>query len=262
MTNEQQPTFRDSFKTRLNVEACSGSDRAMAFAAWAIPPADLDAWNLEKDTLENYGKDCTDKGVARVLGACLRHKHNSPFEHGLMSVYLEAPGVVWWQLTRQRFMSLDTEDFSFSLESGRYKHLDPEFYMPPDQRGMYEPEKFNPMRPLLESDPAGARHVREEFEAEFRSAWKRYCRLVGSNVAREVARLVLPNWALYCDGYVTAKPLTWLQFFSKRNSTPDTATATYPQWEIEQVARQCEDHFKQLWPLTYDAFIANGRAAP
>lgn len=238
--------FRSDIKVSVNTEACCGSDRTLARAAWAVPP--------------NEGHD---RQMTGVLAGCMKLHHNSPFEHGLLSVYVEAPGVVWWQLTRQRFMSMDSEDFAFSLESGRYKVLDPEFYLPPYGRPMFEPAGFKPMKPELSPGrPEDSHLVTFAMKTGATLAWERYENLVKLGVARELARNVLPNWMLYCDGYVTAKPLSWLHFFMKRNPTPDTTVATYPQWEIAEFARQCEEIFATQFPLTHEAFIASGRIAP
>jgi thymidylate synthase (FAD) len=240
-----QPTFRSDIKVTENTAACCGSDRVTGVAAWAVPPG---------------GRP--DDSVGPVISGCMKGSHNSPFEHGLLSVYAEVPGVVWWQLTRQRFMSLDTEDFAFSLESGRYKRLDPEFYLPPQERPCREPDGFRPMRPELLCTASSYAAVQGSVRRVADYAWDEYQHLIGAGVAREVARLVLPNWALYCDGYVTAKPLTWVQFFSKRKRTAETAVATYPQFEIEKFCEQCEALFAARWPLTYAAFLDNGRVAP
>lgn len=240
--------FRSDISTRPVEKNCTGSDRIVACAAWAEHPDSLGA-----------GREDTPGGWRRTIRSCMRLKHTSPFDQGLLSVYLEAPGVVWWQLTRQRFMSLDAEDFSFNLESGRYKVLDPEFYLPPEGRPCLEPDGFKPMRPALGDDRAAWVKLTHNLRSECLSGWARYTCMVEGGVAREAARLVLPNWALYCDGYVTAKPLTWLQFFSKRNRTAETSVPTFPQWEIEQAARQMESLFAEMWPITHAAFNEFGR---
>jgi thymidylate synthase (FAD) len=90
-------------------------------------------------------------------------------------------------------------------------------------------------------------------------AWEAYSGAILNGVAREVARFMLPNWALYCDGWVSAKPASWLTFFGKRAKAKETAVATFPQWEIEDAARQCEALFAARWPLTYAAWVQNGR---
>lgn len=258
--------FRSDMGVRLVEDGCCGNDRLMSCAAWAEHPDNLAPT-----------RDDTPNGWVKVNKACVKLKHNSPIEAGgLMTVYAELPGVVWWQLTRQRFMSMNSEDFSFDLESGRYKHLEPEFYLPSEDRPMWEPRDFKPMRPTLltsqqswEEDSRGfsaPQFLHGEVLGHMSTAciqeWRRYQRLIDMGVARELARGVLNNWFLYCDGFIGGKPLTWLQFFSKRNSTPDTATATYPQSEIQDFCRQCEALFAARWPLTYSAFVAGGRVSP
>lgn len=152
---------------------------------------------------------------------------------------------------------------SFNLESGRYKHLAPVFYLPPADRPCAEPEGFRPMRPRLEADADAVARLRDAIHDQACSAWGSYRAMVGAGVAREVARLVLPNWALFCAGYVSARASTWLQFFAKRRRADATTVATFPQWEIEQFARRCEDDcFKPLWPEQHAAFEACGRVAP
>ena len=54
----------------------------------------------------------------------LKGRHGSPFEGGYLSVYVEAPVVVWWEWSRHRFMSMGCPDLGFNLESGRYRLLD------------------------------------------------------------------------------------------------------------------------------------------
>jgi len=241
--------FRSDFTVKLNPRATVGSDSGLAYAAWVTDPDAADP----RDTLD---------GRRRVLKPCMTGGHNTVFEHGLMSVYIEAPGVVWWQLTRQRFMSVGAEDLSFNLDSGRYRHAEPEFYIPPVDRPLREPDGFKPMRPEHVVDDAAFSASRYGIKQVVDFSWEQYRDLLRVGVAREVARLVLPQLALYVAGYVTAKPLSWLQFFSKRNKTVDTTVATFPQWEIEKVAAQAEEIFAALWPETHAQFLQNGRRAP
>jgi len=252
--------FRSDIAVRLVDELCCGWDQQIAHAAWVVPPPDPDAWNPEKDMMERHGKDDTEAGWRQVIRAMMKARHRSPFEKGCMEVYIEAPGVVWWQLTRYRFMSLETDDLSPNIESGRYRVLEGEFYVPPDDRPCREPEGFKPMRPELVADGDLAAELSRNIRNSAADAWLRYAGLIEQGVAREVARLALPNWALYCRGYVGARPLTWLHFFAQRKRGGDVPT--FPQWEIEQLAEQVEALFAQRWPITHAAFVENGRVAP
>lgn len=233
-------------------DGCCGSDRLIAHAAWVELPGAV-----------SPDRDDTPAGWRRVIRSMMRDRHTSPFEQGRMTVCIDAPGVVWWQLTRQRFMSLGAEDLSPNVESGRYRVLEGVFYVPPDERPIREGDGFNPLRPRLQDgSPMDRDDVRTFSDSVYRSAWEAYSHMTGVGIAREVARLALPSWALYCRGYVGGGPLTWLQFFSKRNKTPDTTVPTFPQWEIEQAARACEVEFARLFPSTHAAFLEFGRTAP
>jgi hypothetical protein len=54
-----------------------------------------------------------------------------------------------------------------------------------------------------------------------------------------------------------------MAFLSLRTHEPDNAVfVSYPLWEIELGARAAEEIFKSGWPLTYKAFVKNGRVSP
>lgn len=245
-----EPKFRSDLPVYLVPDGCCGSDALIARAAWVQEPG------------VRRGKE-GDDAYQRVLSAMLKGRHGTPFEKGLMTVYVEAPAVVWWEWTRHRFMGLDCEDFGFSLESGRYKVLDGEFYVPSVSRPVKEPDGFKPMRPVLDQgdtfDKSGVEQMLKMAAAE---CWGRYEYLTASvGIAREVARLLLP-FSIYYAGYVSANPRTWLQFFSLRRGVEGASHPTYPQWEIADVCHQCEALFSQRWPITYTAFNEAGRVAP
>lgn len=240
--------FRSDIPVWAVPDGCCGSDALIARAAWVQEPG------VKRD---GEGEDA----YRRVITAMLKGRHGTPFEKGMMTVYIDAPAVVWWEWTRHRFMSLDVEDFSFSLESGRYKVLDGEFYTPPPERPCREPDGFKPMRPVLELDAPVWSTAVDTIKASADADWKLYKLGTGRGVAREVSRLNLP-FSVYYAGYVSANPRTWLLFFSLRTKS-DTATyQTFPQWEIQEVSEQCEALFKHRWPLTYAAFNETGRVAP
>lgn len=230
-------------------DGCCGSDALIARAAWVQPPG---------SRREGEGDDA----YRRVLKSMLKGRHGTPFEKGLMTVYVEAPAVVWWEWTRHRFMGLDCEDQSFSLESGRYKVLDGVFYLPPNERALREPDGFKPMRPVLvAADDESAHCTNTCLRHSCNVAWSNYQNIIGGGIAREVARLVLP-FSVYYAGYVSANPRTWLQFFSLRRGVDGAAHPTFPQWEIADVCHQCEAIFAHRWPITYAAFNECGRVSP
>lgn len=241
--------FRSDIVVEPVPDGCCGSDRLIAHAAW-----------VEKPGAVSPHRDDTPDGWRRLIRGMLRGRHTSPFEKGLLTVYCEAPAVVWWEWTRHRFMSVGVADASFSLESGRYKVLDGEFYLPPPERPLLEPEGFKPLRPELVQASAGQYDVSVGalLPQSYRWCWENYRMLLGLRVGREAARLALP-FGVYYAGHVSAAPLTWLSFFALRTRDPAAAVPSYPQWEIEQAARACEALFAERWPITHAEWVALGR---
>jgi thymidylate synthase (FAD) len=80
-------------------------------------------------------------------------------------------------------------------------------------------------------------------------------------VAKEVARNVLPV-GTYTAFYATCNPRSLMHFLSLRTQSDTAQFASFPQYEIEQVAREMEAAFAERFPLTYTTFVDNGRAAP
>jgi thymidylate synthase (FAD) len=81
-----------------------------------------------------------------------------------------------------------------------------------------------------------------------------YLGLLDSGVANEQARMVLPV-GLYTQYFWTVNLRALLNFLSLRNA--DNA-----QWEIRQYAIAIEEQLKELVPITYEAWVDNGRTAP
>src|SRR5205814_9683549 len=107
---------------------------------------------------------------------------------------------------------------------------------------------FEPVPVALAETP------RDKLQAVYETGYLAYEQLVERGVARELARSVLPVGA-YTEFYWTVNARSLMNFLSLRNS--ETA-----QREIRRYAEACERFLEQLMPVTYAAFVANGRIAP
>src|SRR5205085_10310051 len=107
---------------------------------------------------------------------------------------------------------------------------------------------FEPVSPEL------AEQTREELQAVYEHAYATYERLVEAGVARELARAALPVGA-YTQFYWTVNARSLMNFVSLRNSQ-------FAQLEIRRYAEAVEAFFAARMPVTYTAFLANGRVAP
>jgi thymidylate synthase (FAD) len=70
------------------------------------------------------GGDATSDSGRGLIRALVRDGHGVPFEHMTMTVRVTAPLFVWPQIQQHR------AGVSLSRESGRYRELEPAFYIP------------------------------------------------------------------------------------------------------------------------------------
>lgn len=192
-----------------------------------------------------------DTNVDRFIDFLMRNRHMSPFEHCVVTFAVEAPIFVWREMMRHRTMS-------FNELSARYSKLEPKFYIPDFQhRGVVQAGK--PGEYTFASGTARQERLAIRYHmSAYASAWNCYADMLEEGIAREVARSVLPV-GIYSKGFVTVKLRNLLQFFSLRTTDADATFPSYPQAEIEDVARQMEALTASLFPATVRAFQANGR---
>ncbi len=233
------------FRSDVDVELvkASASDSDVLFASRVSTQGER--------SIDSAGSDASgSEGLIRFL---MRERHGSPFEHSVMTFYVRAPIFVWREHMRHRTAS-------YNEESGRYRVLDPEFYVP------------GPDRPLVQIGKAGAYEfvpgtpeqlelTTEAIKDSCRQAYGAYRKMLDAGVAREVARAVLPV-TLYSSAYVTMNARAMMNFLSLRTKSADSAFPSYPQREIEMVAEKYEAQWALLMPITHAAFVASGRIQP
>lgn len=198
-------------------------------------------------SLEDEAKD------AGLINYLMRERHGTPFEHNAFTFYVEAPIFVFREFMRHRIAS-------YNEESGRYRELEPVFYVPSDDRKLLQVGKPG-MYTFEEGSAFQKTQVREAILANSVDSYIKYNRLLGLDVAKEVARMVLPV-NLYSSMYVTMNARGLMNFLSLRTSKSDATNPSYPQAEIEMVADQMEKLWAEKMPLTYDAYRKNGWVAP
>ena len=156
---------------------------------------------------------------------------------------------------------------SYNEESGRYKQLEPVFWIPRRERPLLRGAGYRPSRPTFEPLPEGAagdeQHAGlvEASRAVCELAYRHYQVEIERGIAPEVARRLLPV-SIYSSCWVTCNPRSLMHFLSLRTHDTGARFVSYPQAEIEEAARLAEELFSQGWPLTYRAFIDAGRVGP
>ncbi len=194
--------------------------------------------------------------IAGLINFLMAHRHGTPFEHSSLTFYVQAPIFVWREWHRHRI------GFSYNEESARYKQLKPLFWVPMKERPMVPAPDHSSARPHFV--PADAVQfgtmIHTTIEA-YDQAYKAYSSMIASGIAKEVARCVLPV-GIYSSCWVTCNPRSLMAFLSLRVHDPDAKFISYPQQEIQQAAKMCEQMLQDGWPLTYAAFVKNGRVGP
>ena len=207
-----------------------------------------------EQTLESAQDENLDASRSRgLINYLMRDRHGSPFEHNSMTFYVQAPIFVFREFMRHRIAS-------YNEESGRYRELNPVFYIPGAERHLVQVGKPGAYE-FLPGTAEQSALVDAEVRRVSTEAFDSYQRMLEAGVAREVARIVLPL-NIYSSMYVTMNARSLMNFLSLRTKREGTHFPSFPQREIEMAAEQMEEHFAELMPLTHAAFNENGRVAP
>jgi thymidylate synthase (FAD) len=234
-------TFRSDMTVELIKSAASDAD-----VIWAARVSTKGEQSLD----DVHGDAERSAGLINFL---MRDRHGTPFEHSSMTFYVSAPIFVFREFMRHR-------TFSYNEESGRYRKLDPVFYVPGPDRDLVQSGK--PGAYVFSPGTAEQQAlVTATVQGSCRQAYAAYLKMLEAGVAREVARSVLPV-GLYSSMYATCNARALMNFLSLRVKSPDSTFPSFPQREIEMVAEQMETLWAGLMPLTHAAFERNGRVCP
>lgn len=234
-------------RSTVKLVKSSANDIDVAKAAWVSNfgsdgepslPADLTTIKWR----QRYGlDDWTPEDQKRIKGLInflYRERHMSPFEHGSFTFFVDTPIFVAREFMRHR-------TFSYNETSGRYKELEPRFYLINDDRPVVQKGKVGAYR-FDGGTPEQYGNVYAASTLAYQHSWNAYQQMLGQGVAREVARNVLPV-GIMTQFYATANPRNVMQFLLLRNDQNALA-------EIRDVAVQIEEQFAKAMPYTYAAF--------
>jgi thymidylate synthase (FAD) len=204
-----------------------------------------------EQSMEEIGQDPAKS--AGLINYLARERHGSPFEHTSMTFFVSAPIFVFREFMRHRIAS-------YNEESGRYRELNPVFYVPDENRKLIQIGKTGAYT-FVDGTPEQFSVSVAAMKKAYMVAYEQYQVMLDQGIAREVARVVLPV-GLYSSMYVTMNARALMNFLSLRTSREGSHFPSYPQREIEMVAEKMEAEFARLMPLTYGAFEKSGRIAP
>ncbi|WP_181792909.1 FAD-dependent thymidylate synthase [Streptomyces sp. WELS2] len=240
--DEPKIDLRSDVTVELVKHSATDSDVLFAARVSTIGEQSLDELNKDPER---------SKGLINYL---MRDRHGSPFEHNSMTFFISAPIFVFREFMRHRV------GWSYNEESGRYRELQPVFYVPDADRKLVQegrPGKYV----FVEGTEEQHARAGQAMEESYRQAYAAYQEMLAQGIAREVARSVLPV-GLYSSMYATCNARSLMHFLGLRTQHELAKVPSFPQREIEMVGEKMEAEWAKLMPLTYAAFNANGRVAP
>ncbi len=240
MSTTGEITYRSDATVELMRSSASDSDVVSAARVSTLGEASLDA-------PVDPGRD---RGLINYL---MRSRHGSPFEHNSLTFFVQAPVFVFREFQRHRIAS-------YNEESGRYKQLDPVFYIPGPERKLQQVGKPGHYE-FIAGTPEQHALVEDENHQITAAAYASYLRQMEAGIAREVARNVLP-FSIYSSMWVTMNARGLMNFLSLRVADLEAMFPSSPLWEIQMCAQVMEMMWAELMPLTHQAFQVGGRVCP
>ena len=174
----------------------------------------------------------------KLLFYLMRNAHTSPFEMVEFKFRIRCPLVTFWQVVRHRTLSMN-------LASGRYTPFEEDdFYVPSEWR-LQATDNKQASEGVLDGPDGEA--LTEDLIAHYDRSYALYKAALEKGVAREMARLFLPGFAVYYTGIIKVDAHNLIHFLKLR-------MARDAQYEIRVYAKAIyRNFFKPALPWTAEA---------
>lgn len=241
-TKELTITIEPRFEV---IQQVGGDESVIAAARVSVRgQASIDSWATPAEE------------AAGLINFLMRNRHGTPFEHNLFTFYVQAGIFVFREFHRHRI------GWSYNEESGRYKQLDPVFYVPGPERHLQTVPGSKTMEYKTIAGTRPQQHlVRGAVEAACEESYLTYVELLENGIIREVARIVLPV-TIMSTCIVSCNARSLMHFLSLRQRHDDAKFPSKPMKEINLVADGYERCLQEHAPLVHAAFTGHGRVAP
>ncbi len=177
-----------------------------------------------------------DKGLINYL---LRNDHTSPFEQVVLTFHTKMPVFVARQWVRHRTARLNEI-------SGRYSIMKDEFYLPEGNAIAPQAADNKQGREADGFDETTREAIRDTLERQQRAAYTEYERLLGHDLAREVARINLPL-SMYTEWYWQIDLHNLFHFLRLRMDP-------HAQYEIRVYGEAIFEITRRVCPIATEAF--------
>jgi thymidylate synthase (FAD) len=183
-----------------------------------------------------------------LLKYCIKHGHISIFETAYMCVEVITPLAIATQMLRHRSFTFQQLSLRYSTNEelkdmlGEYGSL---YYIPEEAR-VQDPR--NRQNSIFADDPELSDMMHNTMLSAFTVADMAYNELLNKGVAKEVARLVLPQ-SSYTRLYVTGSARSWMTYLKVRDEEGVV------QYEHVELARAIRAIFAEQFPTVTKAFF-------
>lgn len=242
MRNANQYDIKFSSSLTVQTVSASLSDKYVYNAARVS--------TLGQGVLEDSGE----KKMSGLISYLMKNRHGTPFEHNSITFFISAPIFVFREFMRHRI------GFSYNEESGRYRILQPIFYLPDNSRPLVQSGKTGEYI-FLEGSKGQTELLKKNLADVSITSYIKYREMLDSGIAREVARMILPI-NIYSSMYVTCNARSIMSFVSLRTRDDESKFKSFPMEEIDRVGREIEKQWGTHMPITHAAFIKYGRVSP
>lgn len=175
----------------------------------------------------------------KLLKYCIRNKHWSVFEMANAVVEVEAPRDITRQLLRHR---------SFSFQEFSQRYSDEIEFTDRDFRRQDDKNRQNSIDDFLEDVKDGFNEDAEFILSHIKEA---YYHWRNNNVAKECARVILPEGLTMSRLYVNGTLRSWLHYLEVRDDPGVT------QWEHVLLAREIKSALAPAFPTVFSMMDNN-----
>lgn len=198
--------------------------------------------SIVKGARTSYGKNedfNNDEKNKKLIFRLMKDQHTSPFELVEVVFQLELPIFVMRQLVRHR-------TFNLNEMSGRYVELPTDFYMPNDDKINTQAKTNKQGRSEETFSDMELHYTREAFYDSYNVSSSKYQYLLKQNVAKELARIVLPV-STYTKCVIKCDLRNIFNFLKLRLDA-------HAQYEIRVFAEAMVPFVQAVAPMAYSAF--------
>lgn len=200
---------------------------------------DLTVVNAARVSFNKESEEFGDRD-ASLINYLAKHNHWTPFAHPQITLRIKAPISIRTQLFKHK------QGFVENEISRRYVTEKPEFYFP-QWRGKPTNGAKQGSSEFIDHD-ALTDHFTNLYAESVQAANQCYEFLIGSGVAPEQARFVLPQ-GTYTEWWWTGSLAAYARVYSLRSDP-------HAQWEVREYADAISSLIQPLFPVSWKALTA------